>query len=80
MANCDFIEICPFLNEKTIEMPITTQNLVDQYCYGDFSRCSIHNVAMTLGIDKVPKYLYPNDKYELSQSIKDLILWGRLGW
>jgi hypothetical protein len=42
--------------------------------------CTIHKVAVTHGILKVPKYVSPDDKYELSDRIIELDLWGKLGW
>ena len=42
--------------------------------------CTIHKVAVTHGIGKVPKYVSADDKYELSDRIIELDLWGKLGW
>lgn len=80
MESCDFINTCPFLNEKVVKMPLTTQKLVEHYCDGDFNMCTIHKVAVTHGIGKVPKYVSPDDKYELSDRIIELDLWDKLGW
>ena len=80
MASCEFINTCPFRNEKAVKMPITTQDLVDRYCGGDFTKCTIHKNAMAHGIDNVPGYVSPDDKYELSDTIIELVLKSRLGW
>lgn len=80
MAHCDFIETCPFLHNKIIDMPITSCNLVESYCYGAFATCSIHKAAMTHGIDKIPKDISPEDTYELSDDVIESVLLGRVGW
>ena len=80
MARCDFIDACPFLNAKMIDMPITTHSLVENYCYGNFTMCTIHNVAVAHGSDNVPKDVSPGDKYELSEKMINLIFSGRFGW
>ena len=80
MERCDLIDTCAFLNDKMIDMPLTTHKLLEKYCVGDFTLCSIHRVAMTQGIDKVPSNVFPGDKYELSDRVIELALWGKLGW
>ncbi len=80
MAICDFIDTCPFLNKMIINLPINTHELAETYCYGDFTMCKIHKVAMVHGIDMVTKYVAPDGKYELSDRVIDLVLWGKIGW
>jgi hypothetical protein len=80
MASCEFMQTCIFLNNKVVRMPITTQKLVESYCDGDFTKCTIHKNALAHGIDKVPKYVSPDDEYELSDWMIELVLVGRLGW
>jgi len=72
MVGCDFNDTCHFLNKKVIAMPLTTLNLVESFCRRDFTSCAIHRIAMVHGIDKVPRYVSPDDKYELSNRIIEL--------
>lgn len=65
MESCDFRKTCLFLNEKVVRMPLTTQKMVEHYCEGDFTLCMIYAIAKTHGIEKVPRYVYPSDKFEL---------------
>lgn len=77
MVICDFIDTCPFLNKIMNHLPINSHALAEAYCYGDFTLCKIHNVAMVHGIDKVIKYVAPDGRYELSDRVIDLVLWGK---
>ena len=79
MAKCYFIDTCPFLNDKMINMPITTNKLVERYCAKDFTMCKIHKVAMIHGIDMVLINVSPNDWYELTDRLIELVLWGKFG-
>ena len=72
MVSCDFNDTCHFLNKKAIAMPLTTMNMVESFCRRNFTGCTIHRIAMTHGIDKVPRYVSPDDKYELSNRIIEL--------
>jgi hypothetical protein len=79
MASCEFNDTCHFLNKKVIEMPLTTFNAVNNFCHGDFTICTIHKIAMTHGIKEVPKYVSPDDQYELSSRVIELVHRSRLG-
>jgi len=80
MVSCEFNDTCHFLNNKVIDMPLTTRNAVNDFCHGDFTICTIHQIAMTHGINKVPKYVSPDDKYELSSRVIELAHMNRLCW
>ncbi len=80
MISCDFNNTCPFLNKKVIDLPLTTTKLVENYCTGEFSLCTIYKVAQTHGIDKVPRYVSPDDTYELSHRVIELARLDKLGW
>lgn len=80
METCIYNDNCPFLNKKVVDMPITTQSLVQSYCKGSFASCTIHKVATNHGIDKVPKYVSPDDKYELSQRVIELHRLDKSSW
>lgn len=80
MKSCDFKDTCHFLNKKVAAMPLTTFNQVKTYCGSDFTLCTIYKAALAHGIDKVPKYVSPDDKYELSHRIVDLVHRDRSSW
>lgn len=80
MVSCVFNDKCSFLNKKVIDMPLTTHSLVENYCAGESTMCAIHKAAMTHGIDKVPKYVSPDDKYELSHRVVELNLKDKSSW
>jgi hypothetical protein len=79
MARCEFNDKCRFLNKKVLAMPLTTRSLVENFCQGDFKKCTIYNIAVTHGIDTIPKYVYPDDQYELSNRVIELVKQGKLG-
>lgn len=80
MASCVFNDRCSFLNKKVIDMPLTTHTLVGKYCSGEFTSCAIHKAAVTHGIDKVPQYVSPDDKYELSYRVIELHQMDKSSW
>lgn len=65
MRHCEFKATCFFINEIIDSLPFTTQYEKARYCDGDFTNCTIRKVALDHGINKVPRYLSPGDKYEL---------------
>ncbi len=66
MARCDLCTSCFFFNEQATDMPRTTDYLREQYCLGErFRECVLYRIAKSYGTDNVPKYLYPNDMFEI---------------
>ncbi len=66
MASCDVSGPCFFYNHLVPDKPHTTEYLRKQYCEGElFTECALHWIAKTYGMAKVPKYLYPDDIYEI---------------
>ena len=60
MAECEFIDRCPFFRKI-----ITTGGTLDkmyreQFCSGTYEMCARHKIASTLGKENVPVNLYPN--------------------
>ena len=78
MGICDFNTDCYFLNVKTVDMPLITCQASTKYCKGDFRNCAIYNSARIHGIEKIPKYVSPDDKYELSSRIVENSRWGKM--
>jgi len=65
MKCCDYYAQCYFQNVKTAALPFITRGTRADYCLGEFTRCAIYKAARFHGIDKVPRYVSPGDRYEL---------------
>jgi hypothetical protein len=65
MASCNLRGSCFFYNELIPDMPHATEYLKDEFCKGRFTECAIYTISKVYGEDKAPKYLYPNDTYEV---------------
>ena len=66
MAGCDLRVSCFFFNDMATDMPHTTDYLRNLYCTGAcYAECALYRISKVYGKDKVPKYLYPNDMYEI---------------
>ena len=63
MSDCDLRGSCFFYNELTTSMPKTTEYLICNYCRRDFAKCVIYRISKCFGMDRVPKYLYPDDMF-----------------
>ncbi len=61
MAECDLLKTCPFFNDKMANMPSTAELLKKKFCRGDFKNCARYMIAKTLGREKIPPDLFPND-------------------
>jgi hypothetical protein len=61
MSECEFLPACPFFNDKMKDLPGLTQIYKKKYCLGDEkNNCARLIVRNTLGKEKVPTDLYPN--------------------
>lgn len=66
MACCDLRHACFFFNKLEKDMPLTTDYLRRLYCLGGHHKeCVRYRIAASYGSDNVPKYLYPNDLFEI---------------
>lgn len=59
--NCELIATCAFFGEKLPTMPATTNFLKARYCQRDYTNCARYLVRQSLGKEKVPLDLYPDD-------------------
>ncbi|NWF75336.1 MAG: hypothetical protein HXY53_01955 [Nitrospirae bacterium] len=59
--DCECLKNCPFFNDKMANMPATAQMYKKRYCLDNNSECARYIVFKTLGRDKVPIDLFPND-------------------
>ncbi len=62
MAGCECLAKCPFFNEMMSNMPATSGMMMRRYCLGDDKeKCARYMVFKSLGREKVPVDLYPNE-------------------
>jgi hypothetical protein len=62
MAECEYIDSCPFFKGSIEEKPVEIEKLKNEYCRSNNLHCARYMVAMALGEDKVPENLYPHEK------------------
>lgn len=60
MPNCELLENCIFFNDRMANMPSTAQLIKLKYCTDDSLGCARLVVCKTLGREKVPPDLFPN--------------------
>jgi hypothetical protein len=71
MADCELIKGCIFFNDQMANMPGTAKMYKTTYCKGKFAECARRLVFESLGRERVPKDLFPNQK-EKAQRIIDM--------
>ncbi|MCE1251925.1 MAG: hypothetical protein LWX83_00075 [Anaerolineae bacterium] len=71
MAECECLSGCIFFNDKMADKPATSEMLKRRYCLGDSRECARFMVRASLGKDKVPGNLYPNQKDKALELIKE---------
>jgi hypothetical protein len=62
MDRCKLSASCFFYNELVTDMPHSTEYLRSRYCDGNYVECMRFILSKKHGMDKVPTYIYPNDK------------------
>jgi hypothetical protein len=60
MANCELLGGCLFFNDKMATTPGTAAMYKKRYCIEDNSKCARFLIASSMGRDKVPADLFPN--------------------
>jgi hypothetical protein len=58
-----------FFNDKMADLPAAADFLKNKYCRGDSSECARYVVRKTLGRERVPSDLFPNDISRAKQLI-----------
>jgi hypothetical protein len=61
MAECELLKTCPFFNDRVAEMPTVAAWLKKQYCRNNYSECARYKVRNALGVERVPRDLFPNE-------------------
>jgi len=60
MPSCELLKTCIFFNDKMADMPAVADLMKKRYCESDFVACARMKVVKTLGREKVPADLFPN--------------------
>ena len=60
MAECEFLNGCPFFNDKMKDTEGLGAMYKKKYCLGDNSECARYMVVTELGKGHVTMNLYPN--------------------
>jgi capsular polysaccharide biosynthesis protein len=61
MADCRFLEKCPFFNAPEVADRLHLINhLKTTYCHNDFENCCRYWIATTLGREHVPALMMPD--------------------
>ncbi len=71
MADCTLLQGCLFFNDKMGGTPATAEIYKKRYCKGDPSGCGRFMIATTLGREKVPVDLFPNQTEQAKKIITD---------
>ncbi len=61
MAECEFLEKCPFFNDK-LEKKAEAGELKEKYCSTNNLHCARYMVSTSVGPDYVEKDLMPDEK------------------
>ena len=62
MAECEFINNCPFFEGKLARKEVEIDKLKDEYCRSNSLHCARYIVAIALGKESMPPDLYPHEK------------------
>ena len=72
MGDCEFIEMCPFFQDKLAEKPVEIEELKEKYCRKNNLNCARFMIAQAVGKEKMPPDLYPDEKTIAYQVIAEL--------
>jgi hypothetical protein len=62
MADCKFLEKCPFFNNQLANMPGSSKMIKKKYCLSYHNECARYTVAIVKGRESVPENLWPGDR------------------
>jgi len=69
MTDCEYLEKCPFFNDKLEKMPKASDMMKKIYCRWDYTRCARYSIAITMGKSKVPDDLFPGDNHRANEML-----------
>ena len=70
MADCELLAGCIFFNDRMASMPSTAEVIKLRYCKSDNTGCARYMIFRTMGRDKVPQELFPNQIEQAMQVIE----------
>lgn len=63
MAECEYINTCPFpLGRMPEREDVDVEQMKEEYCRSNNLHCARYMVSMAVGEDQVPDDLYPHEK------------------
>ena len=68
MVKCEYMEICAFFNEGMADRPAIANMMKKKYCARNPSACARYMILKTVGKDRVPVDLVPNN-VDMAQTI-----------
>jgi hypothetical protein len=61
MVQCEYTETCAFFKEGMADRPAIANMMKKKYCARNQSACARYMILKTVGEDRVPVDLVPND-------------------
>jgi hypothetical protein len=58
MADCKYLPKCLYFKDKLKNMPIASELVKTMYCLWHYDECARYKVAMAMGSENVPSYLF----------------------
>jgi hypothetical protein len=70
MAECVCLSGCPFFNDRMKGLEAVKDSMKKRYCLGDSSNCARYMIFKSLGKEKVPADLVPNQTERAMEIIR----------
>jgi hypothetical protein len=71
MGKCEYKSAC-FFNNLMQSKPLTLEYLEDEFCDCNYLRCARFMIYNSYGVNKVPRYLLPEDTMEACKLLDEL--------
>lgn len=68
---CEFLNNCPFFNDLMEVMPSTSSVFKKIYCHGNNDNCARYMLAKSLGAERIPPSIMPNNRKIAVKMISD---------
>jgi len=72
METCEYWSSCALFNEFQEKRLLTLDEIKEEYCAGNYSRCARYMIHRTHGPRKVPNSLLPKDIHMANKILDDL--------
>ena len=73
MAECELVANCPIFLDKMEKKPGLTEMYKQRCCRTDNSNCARYLVSKSLGRERVPQSLYPNQMAAAHEIISEVM-------